>query len=154
MMARLTSRKPQASRKVVARPIKVDWAIRLRPGDPLPHRARGLPAGKFVMDGKSGGKADVEIERNGDGISAIRVRYTDYTDDGQHIINGTESASRYGSGIAARVIWHSDLRASGLQNGTKKTGPTGFLMNFFGPLEGELVTTIDGKEYRRPTPGN
>lgn len=154
MMANLTSRKPQATSKVVTGPIKVGWAIPLRPGDPLPRRAPGLPAGKFVMDGKSGGRADVEIERNGSGISAIRVRYTDYTDDGQHIINGTESASRNGTGLAARVVWHSDLRASGLQNGTKKTGSAGLIMSFFGPLEGELVTTIDGKEYRRPAPGN
>ena len=97
MMAHLTSRKPQATRKIDAQPIKVDWAIPLRPGDPLPRRRKGLPAGKYVLEGKVGGRADVEIEHDAAGMSAIKVRYTDYTDDGQHIINGTESSGAPGN---------------------------------------------------------
>ncbi|MCJ8156601.1 hypothetical protein [Sphingomonas sp. LaA6.9] len=154
MMARLTARQPHGIIKATAEPIHVDWAIALRPGDPLPQRRRELPAGKFVMDGKLGGKAEVEVEHSAGRMSAIRVRYTSYTDDGQHIIDGTESATRNGSGMSARVIWHSDLRARGVQNGTKKTGPRGLVMTFAGPVEGDLVTTIDGKEYRRPPPGS
>ena len=153
MMAHLTSRKPLAQRTVAPRPIKVDWAIPLRPGDPLPKRRNGLPAGKYVLDGKFGGKADVEIEKDAGGVIAIRVHYTNYTDDGQHIINGTESASRTGAGLTARIVWRSDLWSSGLQTATKKTGPGGFVMAFRGPVEGDLVTTVDGKEYRRPQPG-
>lgn len=153
MMAQLNGREPQAVRKVAPAPLRVGWAIPLQPGDPLPQRGGELPAGKYLMDGKSGGKAEVEVEHARGRMSAIRVRYTDYTDDGQHIINGTESATRDGTGMTARVVWHSDLRSHGLQNGTKKTGPGGFVMTFSGPLEGELVTTIDGKEYRRPQPG-
>lgn len=152
MMARLASRTPLEPRTVPVAPINVDWGIPLGVGDPLPKRRGPLPAGKYVMDGKVGGKADVEIEHGPPGhISAIKVRYTNYTDDGQHIINGTELARREGVGLSDRVIWHSDLRSSGLQNGTKKTGPRGFVMTFRGPVEGELVTTIGGKEYRSPT---
>ncbi len=153
MMAHLASRKAQPVRKVPATPIRVDWAIPLRAGDPLPQRNRDLPPGKYVMEGKRGGRADVEIGQENGRLSAIRVQYTNYTDDGQHIINGSESAERQGAGLDARIVWHSDLRSSGLQNGTKKTGPDGLVMTFSGPIEGELVTTIDGKEYRRPSPG-
>jgi hypothetical protein len=128
----------------------VDWAIPLRPADPLPHRSSGLPAGSYVLDGKVGGRAEVVIARDGGAVNAIQVRYSDYTDDGQHVINGTESASREGKGMLGKVVWHSDLRSSGLQNGTKKTGPGGYVFSFRGPISGDLVTTIDGKEYRRP----
>ena len=119
----------------------------------MPQRSRQLPAGKYVMKGKFGGEAHVEIEHANGTMSAIRVSYSDYTDDGQHIINGTETAERQGDGLDARIVWHSDLRSSGIQNGTKRTGPGGFVMTFSGPVEGELITTIDGKEYRRPAPG-
>jgi hypothetical protein len=153
MMAHLTSRKPQVVRTVSPRPIKVAWAVPLRPGTSLPRRRGGLPAGKYVMDGKVGGSAAVEIENSGGSVSAIRVRYTDYTDDGRHIINGTESADREAAGPMGRVRWQSDLHASGLQNGTKKTGPGGFVFNFRGPIEGDVVTTINGREYRRRRPG-
>lgn len=151
MMAHLTSRKPLPPRKVVAGPINVGWAIPLQPGDPLPRRGSELPPGKFVLHGKFGGSADVEIERGaGGGIRSIRVRYHDFTDDGQHIINGTESALREAPGLLSSVVMHSDLRATGLQNGTRKTGPDGFVFSFRGAQRGQLVTVIDGKEYRSP----
>lgn len=161
MMAKLTSRKPLAIRKVKAEPIKVGWAVALKPGDPLPRRSAGTGGfrpGKYVLDGKFGGKA--EIDYTGRSIS---IRYTDFTDDGGHIINGTESAERQPAPAGANpmaammggnVVWHSDLRSSGIQNATKKTGPSGIVISGFrGPIEGDLVTTIDGKEYRRPQPG-
>jgi hypothetical protein len=151
MMARLTSRKPMPVRNVAAQPIKVDWAVPLKAGDPLAPRGRGLPPGKYVLDGKVGGKAEVEI---GEGFSTISVRYTDFTDDGGHIINGTESAKREGAGLLGRVVWHSDLRSSGLQTATKKTSPEGYVFSFRGPISGDLVTTIDGKEYHPPKPGS
>lgn len=146
MMAKLTSRKPIPIRRVAAKPIKVDWAIALGPSDPIAPRRGGVPPGKYVLDGKVGGKAEVEI---GTGGNSISVRYTDFTDDGGHIINGTESASRQGAGLMGRTVWHSDLRSSGIQNGTKKTSPGGLVFSFRGVTEGDLVTTIDGKEYRR-----
>ena len=160
MMAKLTSRKPLPIRKVQAEPIKVDWAVALKPGDPLPRRGSlGFPPGKYVLEGKFGGKAEVDYTGR-----RISIRYTDFTDDGGHIINGTESAERQpapagATGMAAmmggNVVWHSDLRASGIQNATKKTTEPGGLVisGFRGPIEGDLVTTVDGKEYRRPPPG-
>ena len=154
MMAHLTSRKPLKPRKVAATRIKPDWAIPLQPGDPLPRRRGDLPAGEYVMNGKVGGRAEVKVEHSAGHLSAVRVRYTDFTDDGQHVINGTEAATRDGTGLMSRVTLHSDLHASGLQNGTRKTGPGGFVFNFRGAIQGDLVTTIDGKEYRSPRPGS
>lgn len=154
MIAHLTSRKPLALRKIVAKPTKVGWAIPLREGDPLPRRRRGLPAGTYMLEGKHGGKADVRVEHGDAGLKTIEVCYSDYTDDGQHIINGSESATRDGAGFLSRVVWHSDLRAHGRQIGTKKTSAGGYGFSFQGPIDGDLVTTIDGKEYRRPLPGN
>lgn len=151
MMATLTSRKAKPVRKVVARDIAVDWAVPLKPGQPPVSRAGGLPPGKYVLEGKVGGRADVEI---GEQMSSIAIRYTDFTDDGGHIINGTESATRNGSGLFGSVTWHSDLRSSGIQNATKRTGPEGFVFSFPGAISGDLVTTIDGREYRRPQPGS
>lgn len=159
MMAKLSSRKPIPIRKVAAEPIKVDWAVPLKPGDPLPRRNNlGFPPGKYVLEGKFGGKA--EIDYTGRSIS---IRYTDFTDDGGHIINGTESAERRPAPAGAdpmaammggNVVWHSDLRSSGIQNATKKTTAGGVVISGFrGPIEGDLITTVDGKEYRRPPPG-
>lgn len=154
MMAHLTSRKPMPTRKVTPKPITVDWAIALRPGDPLPERPLGLPAGTFVLNGKVAGTANVRVDYHpAGGIKTVDVRYTGYTDDGQHIIDGTDSATRATPGFLNPVVWQVDLRASGVQTGTKKTSPGGFVFSFRGPEKGELVTTIDGREYRSPPVG-
>jgi hypothetical protein len=56
--------------------------------------------------------------------------------------------------MGGNVVWHSDLRSSGIQNATKKTTAGGVVISGFrGPIEGDLITTVDGKEYRRPPPG-
>lgn len=161
MIAKLTSRKPLPVRRVRPRPIKVEWAVPFKPGDPLPARDLvGFPPGKYVLEGKVGGRAEVHYTGR-----SISVQYFNYTDDGGHIINGKESAERAASqsattGVAAmmggEVVWHSDLRSTGVQTATKKTTePGGFVIGGFrGPISGDLVTTVDGKVYRRPAPGN
>jgi hypothetical protein len=114
------------------------------------------PAGKFTMQGWAGGSAQVEIRKDESGsITFVSASYTKFTDDGVHVIDGTESAERVSNGGKPRIVWHSDLRSSGRQTGTKKTSePGGFVFSVVGePLEGELVTTIDGKTYRPPRPG-
>lgn len=157
VIARLPSRKPlPLGRKLAPRPIAVPWGTPYKPGDPMPQRYPFAPAGKFTMPGRVGGSAQVEIRKDERGhITFVSANYAGYTDDGGHIIDGTESAELIGSGGKARIVWHSDLRSSGRQTGTKKTsGPGGFVVSLLGePLEGELVTTIDGKTYRPPRPG-
>ncbi|RZI76931.1 MAG: hypothetical protein EOP13_00115 [Pseudomonas sp.] len=157
MIARLPSRKPLAPRRAIApRSIAVPWGTRYRAGDAMPNRAAFAPAGKFTLAGRQGGSAQVEIREASPGrISYVAARYDGYSDDGIHVIDGTESAEVIARGQQSRIVWHSDLRSSGRQIGTKKTiEPGGFVMSPMGqPLEGELVTTIDGKTYRPPRPG-
>ncbi|WP_395336696.1 hypothetical protein [Novosphingobium sp. BL-8H] len=158
MIARLPSRAPLAiGRKVTPSPITVPWGTRYLPGAPMPKRYPSAPAGKFTMMGWKGGKAAVDIRKAPNGrITYVSASYADFTDDGAHVINGTESAELLGAGKDTRIVWHSDLRSSGAQIGTKKTSePGGFVITPLGqPLEGNLVTVIDGKEYRPPLPGS
>lgn len=150
MIARLPDRKPLPLGRV-ARPgkIVVPWGVRYKAGDPMPTRS-GVPAGKFTMAGQAGGSAQVEIRKTGGRITFVSARYDRYSDDGQHVIDGTESAEFVMKDGKPRIVWHSDMASSGKQVGTKRTSePGGFVISPMGePLEGELVTTIDGKTYR------
>jgi hypothetical protein len=159
MIARLTSREPITVPRVAPVADVVPWAIQFRTGDRLPLRAVQAPAGKFKLPGKVSGSADVEIRHaaDGSGVAFVSVRYSHFTNDGFHIIDGTESAEKIGSDSSSRVVWHSDLRASGLQHGSKVTSePGGFIPPGFGsissrtPPVGSLTTTIDGAVYSAP----
>ena len=157
MIARLPTRKPlPLGRKAAPGSITVPWGVPYKAGDPMPKRYPFVPAGKFTLDGGVGGSAQVEVRKADNGrITFISASYREYTDDGSHIIDGTESAELVVGGGQPRIVWHSDLRSSGRQVGTKKTSePGGFVISPMGqPLEGELVTTLDGKTYRPPPPG-
>lgn len=157
MIARLPDRTAlPPGRKAAPGAIAVPWGTPYRAGDPMPRRYPSAPAGRFTMDGWKGGKAEVEIRKTASGrISFVSARYAGFTDDGAHVIDGTESAELVMKDGRARIVWHSDLRASGAQTGTKKTTePGGFVISPLGePLDGDLVTTIDGKTYRKPAPG-
>lgn len=148
MMATLTSRKPGALRTVKPVSDVVPWGVALHAGDPAPMRAHFQP-GKYILKGKVSGQADVEFVGKGDAVVSISARYSNYSDDGRHIINGTESAE-HGSGLG-QVVVHSDIKASGAQNGTKVSSePGGFVIGWQGPVSGTLTTTIDGRAYTPP----
>jgi hypothetical protein len=157
MIASLPSRKPlPLGRKISPGRIKVSWGTPYKAGDEMPMRYPFLPAGKFTLEGRAGGSAQVEVRKEGNGrITFVSADYRKYSDDGEHIIDGTESAGLVVRDGQPRIVWHSDLRSSGRQIGTKKSSePEGFVMSPMGqPLNGELVTTIDGKAYRPPRPG-
>lgn len=150
MIARLPDRTPLALGRV-ARPgkIVVPWGTRYKAGDPMPKRV-GLPEGKFTLAGRVGGSAQVEIRKSGGRVTFVSAIYDKFTDDGRHVIDGSESAEMAMKDGKPRIVWHSDMRSSGAQVGTKTTSePGGFVISPMGePLEGELVTTIDGKTYR------
>ncbi|MET0365685.1 MAG: hypothetical protein ABW169_13640, partial [Sphingobium sp.] len=157
MIVRLTSRKPLTPRKVAPQRITVPWGTPYKAGDPMPKRSPFAPAGKFVLDGRKSGSAQVEIRKaDGEHVTYVSARYAHYSDDGTTIIDGSESAELVGKGDKLRVVWHSDLKSKGHQTGTKKTSePSGFVMSPWGqPIEGELVTTLDGKAYKPPLPGS
>lgn len=150
MIAHLPDRKPLRLGRV-ARPgkITVPWGVRYKAGDDMPVRM-GVPEGKFTMTGAKGGSAEVEIRKTAGRVTYVSATYSGYTEDGEHVIDGSESARMEMQGGKPRIVWHSDMRSSGKQTGTKKTSePGGFVISPMGePLEGELVTTIDGKVYR------
>lgn len=158
MIARLLDREPVHVEPAALAPDVIPWALPFRTGDPIPVRPTPAPAGRFTLYGAVSGRAEVEIRHDEHGaINFVSAAYTRYTDDGVHIIDGEESAERMGEGFGARIVWHSNLRASGLQNGVKVTSePDGFVPPTFGfgpnrpPTEGSLTTTIDGVTYTAP----
>jgi hypothetical protein len=102
----------------------------------------------------------VEIGGTAEAIASVSARYKDFSDDGRHVINGTERVEH--DAKPGRFVWHSDIRASGAQQGTKVTSePGGYVFGFGatgfglrgGPVSGSLTTTIDGRAYQPPAPG-
>jgi hypothetical protein len=156
MIAQLTSRKPRPVKSLPPVSDVVPWAVSYHPGDLLPSRGH-IPPGKYLLKGRVSGNAEVEIRATADGagIAYVAARYDHFSNDGCHFIDGTESAERNGSGLQAQVVWHSDLKASGLQTGTKLTSePGGLRFGGFGAArEGTLTTTINGKVWTAPPPG-
>lgn len=151
MMATLTSRRPRVRGPVAPVPDAVGWGIPYRAGKPLPVRSH-VPPGKYVLAGKASGSADVEIREAGGAIAYVSARYDNFSDDGRHVINGTESVAR--SDVPGRFVWRSDIRAGGAQQGTKVTGePDGLVFGRDGRVSGTLTTTIDGHSYGPPAPG-
>ena len=159
MMATLTGRKPQPIKSVNTVSDAVPWGIPYRAGDPLPVRGHVQP-GKYILEGQVSGQAEVQIDGTADAITAVAAKYTDFSDDGRHVINGTERVAS--DTKPGRTVWHSDIRASGAQQGTKVTRePGGFVFGFGalgfgirgGPVSGTLTTTIDGHAYTPPAPG-
>jgi hypothetical protein len=151
MMATLAGRKPVDMKPVSLVSDVVPWAIALPPGDPLPMHNRIMP-GKYILEGKSSGRADVEIRADGGTIVYVSAHYVNYSDDGRHFIDGSERAER--GPAAGLVVWHSDIKANGAQNGTKVTSePDGFVLGWQGRVSGTLTTTIDGRVYTPPGKG-
>jgi hypothetical protein len=157
MLAKLTSRHPQHMPAVSPMSDTVPWGTPYHPGDPSPVRPH-IPAGNYTMPGKKSGTAAVQIVENSDksAISSISVSYTNYSDDGANIINGTESVSNGGSALAP-VTFHENLTLSGQHTGTKVTSePGGYTVSSiaiaFGTYQptGTMTTTIDGHVYRQP----
>ena len=115
------------------------------------------------MRGTVLGTATVTIDTttNPNRVSHVDVSYSNYSDDGIHVINGTESADRDPSSTAdaQSLTWHSNLSLSGCQTGTKVTSePGGFHLTisvFANKFDatGTLTTTIDDQTYTQPANG-
>ncbi len=152
MIATLVGAGPVIAKPVTPVPDTIPWGIPYHPGDIWPVRAAVKP-GKFVLKGAVSGEADVEIVGSGDLIASASARYRDFSDDGHHVINGAERVER--SAVAGQFIWHSDLRASGAQQGEKLTSePGGFIFDGKGGVSGTLTTTIKGHRYAPPEKGS
>jgi hypothetical protein len=126
----------------------------------MPLRA-SIPAGTYVLRGKVSGIAQIHLSADGghDDISTVAVNYTNYSDDGVHIINGPESVTRGNpSPTLEQLDWHSDLVQSGTVRGTKKTSDDGFKLTIDIAMPvfqaaGTMTTTINGVVYRQPGNG-
>ena len=90
--------------------------------------------GTFTLKGQVHGSATVTLDVTTTAGPTPTTRFTaasfeDYSDDGIHVINGTESVERLPTSTVTNLnlLWHSDLTASGCQEGTKVTSePDGF----------------------------
>nr|BFE32976.1 hypothetical protein GCM10010200_052270 [Actinomadura rugatobispora] len=160
MIARLTSRTPLRPKPVAPISDTVPWGTPYVPGSPTPARPYP-PQGTYTLKGKKSGSAKVTITENAGRtiISTVAVSYTNYSDDGARILNGTEKVGvQNPTPTLNKVDWYSDLVQTGRDgrvHGTKKSSPDGFhltidvLTNFF-QATGTLTTTLDGRAYTQP----
>jgi hypothetical protein len=151
MIATLTGRAPHPHAPLSPVPDAVPWGIPYRPGEPWPARGHVRP-GKYMLKGRASGRAEIEIRATGGAISFVSARYRDFSNDGRHVIDGAERVER--GPVPREFVWHSDIQASGAQQGTKRTSePGGFVFDAHGPISGSLTTTIDGHAYVPPKKG-
>jgi hypothetical protein len=151
MMATLTSRNPVVSKPVAPVSDAIPWGVPYQPGAPWPLRGHVQP-GKYVLKGRAAGRAEVEIQATDGVISSVSARYASFSNDGRHVIDGTESVER--GAMSGQSVWRSDIHVSGAQQGSKVTSdPGGFVFDGRGPVAGTLTTTIDGRVYDRQKPG-
>src|SRR6185437_6147317 len=94
-------------------------------GHPIPDRGH-LLAGTYVLHGSTSGTASVQIgvDNSTDSVDSVSVSYRNFSDDGFHVINGSESAAG-GGGILQHVLFHENLKLSGKQTGSKVTSEPG-----------------------------
>jgi hypothetical protein len=147
ILAELADREPLPATKVAPISDEIPWGIPYNRGDAIPVRPH-LPAGTYTLDGKVFGSATVVITETSDltRMASMHITYSNYTDDGINIVNGTHSRVVTAGGIE----YHEDLTLSGAHEGTRVTSePAGWL--FAGATRtGTLTTTIDGKVYTSP----
>ncbi|KAH6950306.1 hypothetical protein BKA56DRAFT_626191 [Ilyonectria sp. MPI-CAGE-AT-0026] len=162
MLARLTSRRPKTPPPAYKVPNTIPWATPFPPGASL-QAGSSLAPGNYILHGKTSGVADVSLRQGSSGsrIQAVAIQYTQYSDDGDHILNGYENATvtvDASNPWTNTVHWFSDLVQTGVVNATKKTSPGGFhleidaVTNIFN-ANGSLTTIIDGVVYRQPANG-
>lgn len=170
MIARFPDFKPTAP--VTPAPVSdKTWGTPYDPDNP-PAAAKAIPAATYTMQGKAQGTATIQITNNSTGTQplSVAVAYSNYSDDGTNIINGTEKVERKANtalgctpGTASEfacLTWTEDLKLSGKHTGTKQTGSDGFTLgpsvmlgNDFQAV-GTLTTTIDGTTYAQPANGH
>ena len=127
MIAHFTSRKPTPARRVAPISDVVPWGTPYVAGSPIPTRSFP-PTGTYTLRGKSSGSAKVQITDNAThtGVMTVAVRYTNYSDDGAYILNGTESVTgATPDPLTTELDWMSDLVQTGYEKGTKLTSPAG-----------------------------
>jgi hypothetical protein len=162
MLARLRNRTPSPPAPVYKVPEHVPWATRFSRIVNLPPRF-ALKPGRYTLRGKKSGHADVRlignVEKNS--ITRVAANYTNYSDDGEHILDGWEDVERtilYPNVWNQRLDWYSDIKQTGAVKANKATSKGGLhlridvLTNVL-EANGTLTTTVDGVEYQQPANG-
>ncbi len=162
MLAVLTSRKPEHNPSVAPVSYAVPWGIPFPPGSTVPSRSL-IPTGNYTLRGARG-SATVNVVDNPSKtqVSSISVSYSNYSDDGVNIINGTQSTTLTSSSNPLNVIqtFHEALRLSGQNTGTEVTSepggytiaPTASLVHGTYEPTGTMTTTLNGRVYTQPPP--
>ena len=96
-----------------------------------------------------------------DSIKRVAANYTNFSNDGEHVIDGWEDVELTVSIPNVwdqKLDWYSAISQTGSATGSKKTGPDGFhlridVMKNILEANGTLTTTIDGVEYHQPANG-
>lgn len=121
-----------------------------------------IPEGTYTLRGVKSGIAKVTIAYSPDHkrVQKVEVRYQNYSDDGESVLNGTESvAGGYVKPTMVSLDWYSNITQTGKVNGTKLTSPDGFhlkidIMRNILEAQGTLTTTINGNAYTQPDNGD
>jgi hypothetical protein len=101
---------------------------------------------------------EIGVDTSTDSVDSVAVSYSNFSDDGFHVINGTESVSG-GGGVLQHVVFHENLRLGGKQTGTKLTSEPGGYDLTISAVDniilstGSLTTVVDGHRYGQPGPG-
>jgi hypothetical protein len=142
--------------------LAASWAILYKYNDPLPGPASPIPTGTYTIVGKVMGLASVQITSSSTAFESITATFYNYSDDGIHVINGTESVQNDPSppALPLSVTWHDNLVLSGQRTGTKMTSePGGFTLDYrvldFNNFQaqGTMTTTVNGVSYFQPANG-
>ncbi|MBW3536540.1 MAG: hypothetical protein KY395_02045, partial [Actinobacteria bacterium] len=114
-----------------------------------------------LVEGETG-SATVQVTTTPDGRFVLDVVtvYRDFTMDGVHYVNGTETITNEG-GNAGPVTWHSNLIVTDTDGdlvGSRITSPGGFTVTVLNAFVGEIAyagymtSVIDGETYHPPVP--
>jgi len=165
MLAQMADRKPTRPAAVYEVPSRIPWATPFPSGAKIPSQLT-LKPGNYTLHGKISGFAKVKLigdtaHPQADSIKRVAVNYTNFSNDGEHVINGWEDVELTVSTPNVwdqKLDWYSDISQTGSATGSKKTGPDGFhlridVMKNILEANGTLTTTIDGVEYHQPANG-
>jgi|TARA_R110000796_G_scaffold36811_2_gene93407 hypothetical protein len=73
-----------------------------------------------ILKGKVSGYAEINLIKHKEGTaegSRRALKYVDFTDDGEYILNGTESSTLRRGDYTIPVIWDADIKVSGKHSG-------------------------------------
>lgn len=138
VVANLSSRSPITTPIVAAPQPSLAWA---------PQLAGYMPPGPVdpvSTQGQFSGSADVTFTPGAQNL--LEVRYTDYSDDGQHFVDGVETFD-YTKGQISTVLWSGDVKLHGCRQGFVTAEEAKFTL---GALTGRVTSEVDGNLLTLP----